>query len=205
MNLADRIQNLRKQKGITQEELADKIGVSRQAVSKWESEQSMPDLEKIIIISEYFDVTTDYLLKGIENEETEKKQKPDTIIFSIVATAFNLLGLVLSSIIWYEEQTAQALAVGLILMILGCMIFGIGMVIGENKHKAKRGFWVVNIWILSLIPLSFIYNHLYGYKGAIGAPYPLLVGSILRYGVFWVCYIIICSVVTFFCIKDKVD
>ncbi len=45
MNIADRIQNLRKARGISQEELADKIEVSRQAVSKWESEQSTPDIE----------------------------------------------------------------------------------------------------------------------------------------------------------------
>ena len=50
MNIADRIQYLRKTKGLSQEKLADKVGVSRQAVSKWESEQSTPDIEKIIII-----------------------------------------------------------------------------------------------------------------------------------------------------------
>lgn len=66
MNLADRIQHLRKSNGMSQEELADKVGVSRQAVSKWESGQSTPDLEKIIIMSDLFGVTTDYLLKGIE-------------------------------------------------------------------------------------------------------------------------------------------
>ena len=66
MNVADRIQNLRKIKGISQEQLAEAIGVSRQAVSKWESEQSTPDLEKIVLMSDFFDVTTDYLLKGIE-------------------------------------------------------------------------------------------------------------------------------------------
>lgn len=54
MNIADRIQDLRKQKGYSQEELADKVGVSRQAVSKWESAQSMPDLEKIIAMSDLF-------------------------------------------------------------------------------------------------------------------------------------------------------
>ena len=59
MNVADRIQNLRKTKGISQEELADKIGVSRQTVSKWESEQSAPDMDKIILLSDYFEVTTD--------------------------------------------------------------------------------------------------------------------------------------------------
>ena len=74
MNMADRIQYLRKAKGISQEELADKVGVSRQAVSKWESEQSTPDLEKIIILSDFFGVTTDYILKGIE-PVTDKEQK----------------------------------------------------------------------------------------------------------------------------------
>lgn len=58
MNMADRIQYLRKSKGISQEELADKVGVSRQAVSKWESEQSTPDLEKIIIMSDFFSIIT---------------------------------------------------------------------------------------------------------------------------------------------------
>ena len=54
------LQYLRKTKGLSQEDLADKIGVSRQAVSKWESEQSAPDdIEKIIIMSEIFEITTD--------------------------------------------------------------------------------------------------------------------------------------------------
>lgn len=66
MNMADRIQYLRKAKGFSQEEFSNKVGVSRQAVSKWESEQSTPDIEKIIIMSELFEVTTDYILKGIE-------------------------------------------------------------------------------------------------------------------------------------------
>jgi len=74
MNMADRIQYLRKQKVFSQEELADKVGVSRQAVSKWESEQSTPDLEKIIIMSEIFEVTTDYILKGIEPVSTINKK-----------------------------------------------------------------------------------------------------------------------------------
>ena len=62
MNISDRIQSLRKARGITQEQLADAVGVSRQAVSKWEAEQSVPDLERIVAMAEYFDVTTDYLL-----------------------------------------------------------------------------------------------------------------------------------------------
>ena len=69
MTLADKIQQQRKMKGWSQEELADKTGVSRQAVSKWESGQSVPDLEKILLLSDLFSVTTDYLLKDEQSEK----------------------------------------------------------------------------------------------------------------------------------------
>ena len=63
MNLADKIIQLRKKKGWSQEELAEMINVTRQSVSKWESRASMPDLDKIVRLSEIFGVTVDYLLK----------------------------------------------------------------------------------------------------------------------------------------------
>lgn len=64
MNIAERIINLRKQKGWSQEELAEQLDVSRQSVSKWESGSSIPDINRILQMSEIFGVTTDYLLKG---------------------------------------------------------------------------------------------------------------------------------------------
>ena len=67
MTLAEKIINLRKQKGWSQEELAERLDVTRQSVSKWESAQSLPDVAKILQMSELFGVTTDYLLK--DNEE----------------------------------------------------------------------------------------------------------------------------------------
>lgn len=63
MILADKIITLRKKAGWSQEELAQKLDVSRQSVSKWEGAQSVPDIEKILQISKLFGVTTDYLLK----------------------------------------------------------------------------------------------------------------------------------------------
>ena len=63
MNIAEKIQRLRKKNGESQEELAEKVGVSRQAVSKWETMQSSPDLEKVVTLSRHFGVSTDYLLK----------------------------------------------------------------------------------------------------------------------------------------------
>lgn len=63
MILADKIIELRKKNGWSQEELADKLGVSRQAVSKWESAQAVPDMNRILKLSEIFGVSTDLLLK----------------------------------------------------------------------------------------------------------------------------------------------
>ncbi len=74
MKIADKIITLRKQSGFSQEELADKINVSRQAVSKWESEQALPDVDKIVLLSEIFGVSTDYLLKDDEVSTTEGKE-----------------------------------------------------------------------------------------------------------------------------------
>ena len=63
MILADKIIDLRKKNGWSQEELAEKLGVTRQSISKYEGAQSVPDLDKIIKLSEIFGVTTDYLLR----------------------------------------------------------------------------------------------------------------------------------------------
>lgn len=70
MILADKISALRKKNGWSQEELAEKLNVTRQAVSKWEGAQTVPDLDKILQMSRIFGVSTDYLIKDeIETEE----------------------------------------------------------------------------------------------------------------------------------------
>ena len=81
MILADKIIKLRKKNGWSQEELAEKMNVSRQAVSKWESAQTVPDLEKILQLSVLLGVTTDYLLKDeIEEEELINDDSSDTAV-----------------------------------------------------------------------------------------------------------------------------
>ena len=190
MTLADRIQQLRKQRGISQEELADRVGVSRQAVSKWESEQSMPDMDKIILLSDYFEVTTDYLLKGIEPAPPVQDKGVDGRIFTIVASVLDLIGVLVTCAVWYETQQAGSLIIGVVFLALGCMVFGIGMVesVPASKPRAKRNFWTVNIWLLAFMPWSFVWNIIYMFPGA---PYPL--GGYL--GVFWAVYVIGCAAV----------
>ena len=73
MKFSEKLLTLRKAKDFTQEQLAEKLDVSRQSVSKWESGQATPDLEKIVEISAIFDVTTDYLLKSSEIDDLSVK------------------------------------------------------------------------------------------------------------------------------------
>ena len=68
MIFADKLITLRKKAGWSQEELAEKLGVTRQSVSKWEGAQSVPDIDKILQLARLFGVTTDYLLKDEQGE-----------------------------------------------------------------------------------------------------------------------------------------
>ena len=73
MSISVKIQQLRKSNGLSQEQLAEKLEVSRQAVSKWESGTSSPDIEKLAFISELFEVSTDYFIK---DKETSNSNQP---------------------------------------------------------------------------------------------------------------------------------
>jgi Predicted transcriptional regulators len=196
MTIADRIQSLRKVKGISQEQLADKIGVSRQAVSKWESEQSSPDLEKIILLSDYIEVTTDYILKGIEPKpDLSEKRKTDARIFSAVGTALNFIGLIVAIYIWTEKQSVSSVVIGFTFIAFGCMIFVIGQLTGENVKVASKYFWLLNVWLLSLMPISCTFNFLQGTFGGFWwtfTPIPQMGNSLVAYGLCWLFYIAIC-------------
>ena len=67
MNIAERLKDLRKEAGYSQEQVAELLNVSRQAVSKWESAQGYPDIENIIKLAQMYEVSTDYLLLGEES------------------------------------------------------------------------------------------------------------------------------------------
>ena len=73
MDFSEKLLTLRKANDMTQEQLAEKLDVSRQSVSKWESGQATPDLEKIVVLSTVFNVTTDYLLKSSEIDDLSVK------------------------------------------------------------------------------------------------------------------------------------
>jgi transcriptional regulator with XRE-family HTH domain len=181
MNIADRIQNLRKIKGISQEELADKVGVSRQAVSKWESEQSTPDLDKVIIMSDYFEVTTDYILKGIEPPKQTGEEKNNFIagqILYIASTAFIVIGLLCAFGGWHEEQTAESIWGSMIIQVVGI----VGYFIAKIISKAKAPFLIsyLNVIITLFMPISLLIGVVFN---CVVAPYPTDIMSALYFGI----------------------
>ena len=99
MNLGEKLIKLRKDKNLSQEEVAEKLGVTRQTISKWETNESTPDLNKIVPICNLYDITTEELLtdKIIEKKENNKvKNQSLKLIDSIISTIALLLYLSIS-------------------------------------------------------------------------------------------------------------
>lgn len=164
MILADKIIEERKKNGWSQEELANKLGVSRQAVSKWESAGSIPDLQRILQMSELFGVTTDYLLKNeIEEEPLNEYVETKTIKVSmeeanqyldmkskgsrIVANATSLCILSLVPLIVLGTMTEDHTLVGfslvflLILVAIAVYLFvNYGLHESHMQHLEKESF-----------------------------------------------------------------
>ena len=146
MIFADKLIQLRKKSGWSQEELAQQMHVSRQSVSKWEGAQSVPDLEKMVQLSRLFNVTTDYLLKDEEGEPEPvpgedrsesvrrvsmaeasafleaKKQSAGTVAFATMLCILSPIGLILlgamSEVPRYGISENVAAGIGMILLLL---------------------------------------------------------------------------------------
>lgn len=69
MRFGERLYELRKSKNLSQEELAELLNVSRQSISKWENDKAYPEMTRLLFLSNYFEVSLDYLMRGVENED----------------------------------------------------------------------------------------------------------------------------------------
>ena len=115
MSFAKKIQTLRTSSGLSQEALADQLLVSRQAVSKWESGITLPETEKLIILSEMFGVTVDYLLK--EDVRNAGSESLDRVILRFLGSAQDIDGIskelinIIQDGIVDEEEKAKLTAI----------------------------------------------------------------------------------------------
>jgi len=137
MNLGEKIHNLRKQKGMSQEELASQITVSRQAISKWELGESVPDTENVLQLSKIFGVSTDYLLNDdaesgidlpvIRDNNDKKKRKYNLIILYFIMGLFFMFILLLGIF----TRHIFYLVIGSIFIVF----FGLGLLFVKKSRK----------------------------------------------------------------------
>ncbi|UEA78626.1 helix-turn-helix domain-containing protein [Coprococcus eutactus] len=77
MTFGERLYELRNKNNLSQEELAEVLDVSRQSISKWENDKAYPEMTRLLFMSDYFDVSLDYLMRGIKKENNEEKVTAD--------------------------------------------------------------------------------------------------------------------------------
>ncbi len=116
MILADKIIENRKKNGWSQEELADKLGVSRQSVSKWEGAQAVPDMKKIVLMSEIFGVSTDYLLR--DDIDVAEPAESAPIDNGLEETVRSVSMEEASAFLTHNERAAKRISTGVMMCIL---------------------------------------------------------------------------------------
>lgn len=167
MILADKLIQLRKKSGMSQEDLAEKMNVSRQAVSKWEGAQSIPDLDKILQLSELYGVTTDYLLKdSVESEEFIGKDTDVNIRKVSLEEANEFLSLRKTASVRIAAATFLCILSVIPLFILGGMSELPDKPLSEN---AAGGIGMIIMLILAAIAVG-----IYVYTGSQSAKFEFL-------------------------------
>lgn len=152
MILADKIIALRKQNDWSQEDLASKLGVSRQAISKWESKQSTPDLERILAMSKLFAVSTDYLIKDdieISNGDGQQEESGSLVRKVSMEEANAYLN--------FQLKFSKNIAVGVFLCIIAInpLLFS---ELWENSLIAEPLAFIIAALIVTLAVVLFMLN-----------------------------------------------
>ena len=138
MTIAEKIKQLRKDNSMTQEDLAEKLNVSRQTISKWETSVTIPDADNIVAISKLFNITTDELL----DYRVETVQKKKQFIMDMAVLLFGIIGFIVFAILLMTNQidetssviTINGYGIAAILFLILIITFIIVMI----KRNAKK-------------------------------------------------------------------
>ena len=168
MIFADKLIQLRKKAGWSQEELAEQMGVTRQSVSKWEGAQSVPDLEKIIHLSALFGVSTDYLLKD-EIEEAER-MIPSDDVSTLRRVSMEEANAFLSA----KAATSKSIALATFLCILSPICLLILGVMTEDPYYPLPENIAIGLGMIVLLILVAAAVGIYIYTGFQNAPYEFM-------------------------------
>lgn len=155
MTIGERVYKLRKEKGLSQEEVADKVNVSRQTVSKWETDQSMPDLDKIMPLCNLFNISANELLTGDIGFKSEggkvvksnyKTQKAIVISRSIIMYFLAIIWIALGMEVFSFNEGVMVSGFLLICAIPTAYLVrffishSVGEIITENKKEIKESY-----------------------------------------------------------------
>ncbi|MDO4620522.1 MAG: helix-turn-helix transcriptional regulator [Lachnospiraceae bacterium] len=154
MILGDKITELRKREGWSQEQLAEKLGVSRQSVSKWESAQSVPDMNRVLLLSKLFQVSTDYLLddqleqlpgSDLPAKEDSYNENGDVLTPVSMETANAFLS--------FKKTAAPKIALGVAFCIVGSipMLFLGGMAESKLYNISENAAAAIGVSVLLLL------------------------------------------------------
>ncbi len=136
MKFNEKLLELRKKEGLSQEELADKVDVSRQTVSKWETDQSSPDFDKIIPLCEYFGITSDELLTGNSNIKEAKQDNVKSNFARNIAVAVMLyIFAVLALCLCAAQFDQPIIGLSIFFAFIAC---GTGLLIYNGIYYSKE-------------------------------------------------------------------
>ena len=130
MTFGERLYELRKNKNISQEELAELLDVSRQSISKWENDKAYPEMTRLLFMSEYFDVSLDYLMRGTDSDESNNE-------LTVGYKAQNMLRVWNNFISNLSDKQRKLMMLLYIILICVCIaivvtfIYGAGYAIGQ--------------------------------------------------------------------------
>ena len=180
MTLAEKILSLRTQRGMSQDDLAEKLEVSRQSVSKWETAQSTPDLDKIIKLADLFGVSVDQLVREGERPQPPEPPQPQTVYVERrqELSPLQKLGVVM-------EASGAALAViGLMGAPLLIWAAAALVILGLPLILAKKHPWLILGWLAVALSLSILNPHFsvcpWGLAGGLQILHHLIVNPAMR-------------------------
>ena len=166
MNIGEKIYNLRKKKNLSQEDLASILNVSRQTISKQETGESNPDIDKIVPLCNFFEISTDEFLKGrdivYERKLSKEKKKNKALTFSLCLIIFGIM-IILTMLL--EELDVNEGIIGSIIMfglvLIGVLLIYYFMSKESEKKEDKQGKIMNKIIFLGTTIIYFLVSFIW--------------------------------------------
>jgi len=214
MTFSEKLYRLRRQKGMSQEELADRLEVSRQAVSRWEMGTTLPDAKNLLQLSELFGVSIDYLLKDEMSEDIQEppfrqvnvpavkpgffRSEQSRQIGLSILVALQVLPLFLYFIGIFVMTNPTTLLLASLMNLLNIVVLEITFhICGDERGKYyRRKYYRITVWLFSWCPVSLLTRlFLWGGSWVMGAE------ELVRKGLWTtlitvVLYLVVCITVT---------